>query len=142
MKLFLLAIAFLFLSHGYSQTKADVDARLIENHGDEIYNILKYRKDYYNFLLWELDNAYEIVNLTEVQGQNLLPITNITDKNGIAFNPVEINNLETFNFIKYNFVRQKEQKVYYDLGNGKVLVFKALKPMWKEFDQTGLNTKN
>ena len=93
-------------------------------------------------MLWELDNAYEIVNLTEVQGQNLLPITNITDKNGIAFNPVEINNLETFNFIKYNFVRQKEQKVYYNLGNGKVLVFKALKPMWKEFDQTGLNTKN
>ncbi len=142
MKVFLLAISFLFLGYSYSQTKADVDVRLIENHGDEIYNILKYRKDYYNFLLWELDNAYEIVNISEVQNQTLLPITNITDKNGGIFNPDEVNDPTSFNFIKYNFVRQKEQKVYYNLGNGKVLIFKALKPMWKEFDQTALNTKN
>lgn len=141
MKALFIAFSFLFVGLSFSQTKADVDARLIENHGDEIYNILKYRKDYYKFLLWELDNSYEILNLSEVSGQSILPIQDIKDKNNIPFNPSVLEVISSFNFKKYNFVRLKEQDVYYDLGNGKVLKFKALKPMWQEFDATGLNTK-
>jgi hypothetical protein len=141
MKFFLIAISFLFVGISFSQTKDEVDPRLIENQGTEIYNILKYRKDYYKFLLWELDNAYQVINTSDALGQNILPVSNIVDKNGVSFNPNEVNNPQTFNFIKYNFVRQKEQNVYYNLGNGKVLMFKALKSMWQEFDATGLNTK-
>jgi hypothetical protein len=141
MKIFFIAFSLFFVGIGFSQTKDEVDPRLIENKGTEIYNILQYRKDYYKFLLWELDHAYKIIDKSDVLGENLLPISDIVDKNGSAFNSNEVNNPETFNFIKYNFVRQKEENVYYDLGNNKVIMFTALKVMWHQFDITGLNTK-
>jgi len=133
MKVFFIALSFLFVGISFSQTKDEVDARLIENQGTEIYNILQYQKDYYKFLLWELDHAYQIINKSDVLGENLLPISNIVDKNGLTFNPDEVNNPDTFNFIKYNFVRQKEVNVYYDLGNGKVLALTSLSGVWEEF---------
>lgn len=133
MKVFFIAMSFLFVGISFSQTKDEVDNRLIENQGTEIYNILQYQKDYYKFLLWELDNGYHIINKSDVLGENLLPISNIVDKNGLTFNPDEVNNPDTFNFIKYNFVRQKEVNVYYDLGNGKVLALTSLSGVWEEF---------
>lgn len=133
MKVFFIAMSFLFVGISFSQTKDEVDNRLIENQGTEIYNILQYQKDYYKFLLWELDNGYHIINKSDVLGENLLPISNIVDKNGLTFNPDEVNNPDTFNFIKYNFVRQKEVNAYYDLGNGKVLALTSLSGVWEEF---------
>jgi len=125
-----------------SQTKTEVDQRLIDNHGDEIYQILEYRKDYYKFLLWELDNAYEIVSISTLNNPVLNSINSIVDDNGNAFNVVNIDNPETLNFIKYNFIRQKELDIYYDLGDGRAIKFTALKVMWQQFRDSGLNTKN
>jgi len=125
----------------FSQTKEQIDQRLIENNGSEIYSILTHRKDYYKFLLWELDNGYEIVNANSVSSQNSLSISSIVDKANNSFTISDLTNLETFNFMKYNFNREKESNVYYDLGNGKFLKFTALKVMWKAFDDSGLNTK-
>lgn len=137
MMLIFLAIA----GTSYSQTKDQVDQRLIDNNGNEIYTILTNRKDYYKFLLWELDNAYEIVNASSVANQNVLSISNIVDNTNTQFLVSDLNNLQTFNFIKYNFIREKTNDVYYDLGNGSFLKFTALKVMWKAFDDSGLNTK-
>ena len=50
MKLTLITLAVLFTTLLSAQTKNEVDSRLLENHGDEIYSILEYRKDYYKFL--------------------------------------------------------------------------------------------
>ncbi|MGV6862411.1 MAG: hypothetical protein ACWA41_11605 [Putridiphycobacter sp.] len=141
MKTIILFLSLFFVGISFAQTKQEVDPRLIVNKGEEIYQILEYRKDYYKFLLWELDNAYEIVNVSDISNQNLIPVSNIVDKNGNAFNVAELDTPESFNFIKYNFVRQKEQDVYYDLGDGRALKFTALKVMWQQFDATGLNTK-
>jgi hypothetical protein len=137
MMLIFLAIA----GTSFSQTKEQVDQRLIENNGSEIYTIMTYRKDYYKFLLWELDNAYEIVNSNSVTNQTILPIANINDGENNQFTLASLDNLQTFNFIKYNFTREKENDVYYDLGNGNLLKFTGLKVMWKAFDDSGLNTK-
>lgn len=125
-----------------AQNKDEIDSRLIENHGDEIYDILKYRKDYYKFLLWELDNAYEIMSISTLSSPTLLSIENIIDTEGNNFTSTDVDNPETLNFIKYNFVRQKEHNVYYDLGDGRAIKFTALLVMWQEFRDSGLNTKN
>ena len=135
---------FIFLAYAgisFSQTKEEVDQRLIDNKGSEIYTILTYRKDYYKFLLWELDNAYEVVSSNSVSNQNVLSISTIVDNANAQFSISDLNNLQTFNFIKYNFVREKESDVYYDLGNGSLLKFTALKVMWKAFNESGLNNK-
>lgn len=135
-------LVFLFYAGiSFSQTKEEVDQRLIENKGDEIYSILTYRKDYYKFLLWELDNAYEVVSTSSVSGQNILSISTIVDKNNVQFSALDLANVQTFNFIKYNFNREKENDVYYDLGNGSILKFTGLRVMWKAFNDSGLNNK-
>lgn len=135
-------LVFLFYAGiSFSQTKEEVDQRLIENKGDEIYSILTYRKDYYKFLLWELDNAYEVVSASSVSGQNILSISTIVDKNNVQFSALDLANVQTFNFIKYNFNREKENDVYYDLGNGSILKFTGLRVMWKAFNDSGLNNK-
>jgi hypothetical protein len=126
-------------THG--QTKNQVDQRLVENHGQEIYQILEYRKDYYKFLLFELDNAYEIVNISDLVSPMLLSVDNIQSVTGESFNIASVDESITFNFIRYNFIRQKEQNVYYDLGNGRAIKFTALKVLWQQFDDSGLNTK-
>ncbi len=127
----------------YSQTKPNIDTRLIQNHGDKIYEIYTYRKDYYNFLIWELDNAYDVVEISTLdQNLTLQSIENIQNKYNIKFTPNLLENPSSFNFFEFNFQREKEQDMYYDLGNGKALKFKALKPMWQEFNASGLNTKD
>jgi len=125
----------------FGQTKEEVDQRLVENKGDEIYTILSYRKDYYKFLLWELDNAYEIVSSSSVSDQNILPISTIVDKSNNQFLISDLDNSQTFNFIKYNFIREKNNDVYYDLGNGSVLKFTGLLVLWEGFRNSGLNNK-
>ncbi len=141
MKKILLLTLLVFAGFSYGQTKENVDQRLVENHGQEIYEILIYRKDYYKFLLWELDNAYEIVTTSSIPNPVLLSISSIEDSNGNSFDSSIIDNPESFNFLKYNFVRQKEQDVFYDLGDGRAIKFTGLKVMWQQFDATGQNTK-
>lgn len=141
MKKIMMLILLAFAGTSFSQTKEQVDQRLIDNNGDEVFDFLIYRKDYYKFLLWELDNGYEIVNSSSVSNHSVLPISNIVDNGGDQFLISDLNNLEAFNFIKYNFIREKESDIYYDLGNGNLLKFTALKVMWKAFDDSGLNNK-
>lgn len=139
----LLLLTFLvFAGISYGQTKDQVDQRLIENHGEEIYQILQYRKDYYKFLLFELDNGYEIVNVSDVVNPMLLSVDDIQTLSGESFSASMVDNATTFNFMKYNFIRQKEHNVYYDLGDGRAIKFTALKVLWQQFDDSGLNTKN
>ena len=77
-----------------------------------------------------------------VTGINVKTVTiPASDNTNTQFSVLDLNNLQTFNFIKYNFTRQKNSDVYYDLGNGSFLKFTALKVMWKAFDDSGLNTK-
>ena len=141
MKKILLFVFLAFAGISFGQTKTQVDQRLIDNQGDEIYNILTNRKDYYKFLLWELDNAYQVVSSNGINPQNVLSISSIQDTDGNIFDATKVNDATTFNFIKYNFIRQKTNDVYYDLGNGTLLKFTALKVMWQQFDDSGLNTK-
>lgn len=142
MKKIFLLVFLAFSGVTMAQSKIEVDSRLIENHGDEIYQILEYRKDYYKFLLWELDNAYEIVAITSLSNPALIDISTVVDKDGNHFNVNEVDNPETLNFMKYNFVRHKEYDVYYDLGDGRAIKFTALLVMWQQFRDSGLNTKN
>jgi len=133
MKVFFIAFSFLFVGMSYSQTKPKVDTRLIENHGNEIYNIYEKQKSYYDFLLWELDHGYKIIEKDKIN-ETLLPINNIKSSKGDLFNSSDLlNSPKSFNFYNYNFVRKKNSPTYYDLGNGKVLMFTSLTNVWVEF---------
>lgn len=134
MKTIILMTFLFFTGIIMSQNLTDVDQRLVDNHGDNIYRIYEKQFAYYQFLVWELDNGYEIVDKNTVQEENILTISNIKSTEGVLFHPSELlSNPKTFNFIKYNFVRQKNVKVYYDLGNDKVMVFSSLSGVWDEF---------
>jgi len=141
MKTILLLTMFMLVGSVFGQTKENVDSRLIENHGTEIYEILTYRKDYYKFLAWELEHAYEIISVGQLDNAILKSINTIQTVEGISFSTIEVDSPESFNFLKYNFERSKEHDVYYDLGDGRAIKFTALKVMWAQFDNSGLNNK-
>lgn len=134
MRLVLIILAVLFTTLLSAQTKNEVDSRLLENHGDEIYSIYERQLDYYNFLVWELNHGFEIKKKSEIEG-DLLPINNIISSKGEAFKIENIltSNLKIFNFLDYNFIRKKNELVYYDLGDNKILVIKSITQVWNEF---------
>jgi hypothetical protein len=142
MKKILIIALLVFTGVAFGQSKAEVDQRLVENHGDDIYRILSSRKDYYKFLMFELNSAYEIVELNDLNNPTLFSVEGVQTKSGELFSPSDLINPSSFNFMKYNFERQKDIEVLYDLGNGKVLRFKSLMQVAQEFRDSGLNTKS
>ena len=142
MKKIVLSAFLIIMGASYGQTKPQADQRLVESYGEDIYQILQYRKDYYKFLLFELDNGYEIVNVSDLISPMLLSVDDIQTSSGEAFNVAVADESTSFNFMMYNFMRQKEHNVYYDLGDGRAIKFTALKVLWQQFDDSGLNTKN
>lgn len=142
--LYIWLLPILFISSAFVfKGQPQVDQRLLYNHGEEIYTIYQYRKDYYKFLLYELDHGYELLDAGSVDAsKSIKSIKHIQSKGGDSFKMSELDDLSTFNFMKYNFEREKERDVYYSLKKGEILKFTALKVLWKQFDESGLNNKS
>jgi hypothetical protein len=129
-------LAFLiFTGIAFGQSKVEVDQRLLENHGERIYVIYEKQKSYYDFLVWELNYGYSIVDMTEINPNevSILDVDNIVNSNEEVFNIALLESPKLFNFISYNFIRLKNESAYYNLGNGQVMVFMSLTEVWNEY---------
>jgi len=125
----------------FSQSKTDFDPRIVENKGEQVTHIYQNQQDYYQFLLFELDNGYQVVSkntLAKEQRKELKSIKGIQSKSGEKFTVNQLENPATFNFMKYNFIREKDNHTYYDLNNGNVLVIFSQMHIKREFLKTGL----
>lgn len=136
MKKILLFALLAFVGVSYGQTNVNIDQRLITNHGENIYRIYEKQSSYYDFLLWELDNGYEVVELSNVEKIKVLSIDGVQNSNGDVFTINILSYPNLFNFIDYNFVREKHQDVYYDLGEGKYIRFTSLTDIWMDFSES------
>ena len=129
MKLFSILCISCFIGISYAQDTQSIDQRLVDSYGEDAVNLYENNQDYYNFLIYELDNSFEIMEATELTPNSkydLRDISSVVDKEGKVFNIDELQDLSTFNFTSYNFVRAQNDRVYYELGDGRVLVFYSL----------------
>lgn len=118
----------------FGQNESQIDPRLLVNKelGSKAAEYFSSDPEQYNFLLFELENAFIIRPLSEVtesQKSQLLSIEGIQTSAGEKFDPAVLSNLATFNFHLYNFQRSQTKTIGYDLGNGNVLVFYSIEKL-------------
>lgn len=122
--------------------KSEVDARVVANIGEqEAIHAYKNRRDYYEFLKFELNETCSIISAST------LPV-NANVKHDISFlNGADVEeilkkiNHHSFNPKAYNLPQTKEQDVYVRLHDDKIMVIKSQMSIKKAFLETGLQNK-
>jgi len=135
MKRVVIVIFLMYVGVSFSQTIENVDQRLVNNHGESINRIYEKQKKYYDFLVWELNNGYKIIELSILESKklNIASASDVVDVNGDVFNIDELNTPDLFNFVEFTFEREKETDVYYDLGNGTAIMFYSVSSVWNKY---------
>lgn len=128
----------------FGQNESQIDPRLLVNKevGSKAAEYFSTDPDQYNFLLFELENAFfvrSMADVTENQKAQLLSIEDIQTADGVKFDPTILANAATFNFHLYNFQRSQTKTVGYDLGNGNVLVFYSIEKLRLMYSQKSSN---
>ena len=113
----------------------ETDPRIIQNIGEKAVAIQEDNPDYYDFLVYELDNAFYLTTETPDPGvkQEIIDISAIKDGAGEAFNVETLSDLSTFNFKAYNFKQTYDNRVVYTLDDGSYLVFYTLKEIKENY---------
>jgi len=126
-----------YVGTSFSQTNGQIDQRLKTNHGESINRIFEKQKSYYDFLVWELNKGYEIVDMTtlDLNVVDVRSVQNISNSNGETFKLELLEMPKVFNFIDFNFKREKQTEVYYDLENGTVIMFYSLRSVWNNYKE-------
>jgi Zn-dependent M32 family carboxypeptidase len=128
----------------FGQNYSQIDPRLLANKevGSKAAEYFSTDPAEYNFLLFELENAYFIRSMAEVtenQKGQLLSIVDVQTVDGVKFDPSVLADPATFNFHLYNFQRSQTKTVGYDLGNGNVLVFYSIEKLRLMYSQKSSN---
>ena len=123
-----------FQAFTFAQDKS-VDPRLEANIGEEAVTLQENNPDYYDFLVYELDNSYFITSESPDPAvkQEVYSISRIKDTEGNEFDETVLIDTETFNFKAYNFKRTHDNRVLYELSDGRYLVFYTLKEVKENY---------
>ena len=111
------------------------DTRIVKNIGEKASTFQTENPDYYDFLVYELNNAYFITSESPDPGvkQEIIEISRIKDESGNDFDESTLDDLTTFNFKAYNFKQTYDNRVVYILADGRYLVFYTLKEVKENY---------
>ena len=117
--------------------ETSVDPRLEENMGEKAITLQENNPDYYNFLVYDLDNAYFITTESLDHGvkQEVYSISIVKDENGDSFVESVLDNPETFNYKKYSFKRTHDNRVCYELSDGRYIIFYSMKEVKENYNK-------
>ena|SRR6218665_418295 len=133
-KLVFLALIFSSLQC-YSQ---DVDQRLIANKGEAVNKAYTYNRNAYNYMLFELDNSYVVMNKSELSKEEK---QKVTKNHTIPSSAESTIGTTTFNLFSYGIQISKTDRQYFELSNKKILVVYSTPEISKAFKNSSLNTK-
>lgn len=127
-----------FLISALISFSQEIDPRILKNKGKEAEKLYEYNKNSYNYLLFELDNSYEIVSKKSLSNEQLSAI-----KSDIHLTETEIAKLGTtnFNFYDLGIKLSKSDRQYVQIDKKRVLVFYAIPEVTKAFTASPSNTK-
>lgn len=112
-----------------AQDQNTIDQRLVDTYGEKATKLFETNKEYYDFLVYELDNSFYIADDLEMSSEtknNYFQIESVQHKDGSPFDLAVLADLSTFNIHNYNFIREADNRVIYDLGDGRYIVFYSL----------------
>lgn len=133
-KLVLLALT-LSTMQCYSQ---DVDARLVTNKGDAAKKAYTYNTNAYNYMLFELDSSYVVIDKADLSKEEKQLIVK---KHAITPEVEPRIGTPMFNLFSFGIQLSKTTRQYFELSEEKVLVVYSIPEISKAFKTSTLNTK-
>lgn len=130
-------IAFILLScAAFSQE--EIDQRLVVNKGKQAEDAFKFNRNSYNYYLFELDSAYQVVKLKDLTKEE----KGVLIKN-IVFSPEAIATIGTssFNYYQLGIRPNKETRQYFKIDSENVLVIFKISEITKAFSTSPLYSK-
>lgn len=141
MKFLTIAIFFLSLSLGFGQEKKKIDERLFTQfEQNKIEKISKERPDYYNYLVFQLDNSFEFVSQKEAKKNTSGPILYIKTITGELMSDNQLNTPK-FNWFELPITQQKFTDSYFLTKEGNYVKLISQKALKDKFLNSGLNSK-
>ncbi|MGB0933086.1 MAG: hypothetical protein ACPGU5_02325 [Lishizhenia sp.] len=138
----LLFLLFLTLSNSvFAQSK--IDLRLLENEGEKIEEIYKFRSEYYNYLVYELNEGFDILDKKEVkllENTIEISINNLINSKGekLSMEAIEKTN---FNFKSYGLDVDLNTPSLIKIDRNKFLLIKSKLQIAAEFSKLPLSHK-
>jgi len=116
----------------------DIDQRLIVNRGEAVTKAYTYNKNAYNYMLFELDSSYVVMNKTQLTKEEK---KKVTKSHSIPATVESTIGTAAFNLFSYGIQISKTERQYLELSNKTVLVVFCTPDITKAFKTSSLNTK-
>lgn len=131
----LLLISTAMYSAVYAQ---DIDPRVRQNYGERGISAYEYNKYSYNYMVFELDNGYKVVQKSDLSKEEKKLV-----QHSLMWTPEQITSLGTqqFNFVAMGLKLQSAAKQYYSIDDTRVLVLLPIREITAAFTASPLNTK-
>lgn len=116
----------------------EIDPRVVQNRGEQAEIAFKFNANSYNYMVFELDQSYEVVMLNSLSKEELKKV-----RKDIVFTPELVAQIGT---TKFNFwslgIRLSSERQYVQINKNQAIVFHAIPEVTKAFTQSSLNTKS
>lgn len=118
----------------------EIDPRLLSNKGQLAESAYKFNKNAYNYMLFELDHGYQVVEKKSLSKQERQLIRKLPENNSSA---TQLNLLGTtnFNFVALGIALKSQEKQFFLLGENNVLVLLPIAEITQLFILDPSNTK-
>jgi len=136
---FFLSVLLLFSSAIYTTVSAQgIDPRVRQNYGEKGLSAYKYNTFSYNYMVFELDNGYQVVQKSDLSKDEKKQILNT-----LTWTPEQIASLGTqeFNFVAMGLKLQSATKQYFTIDENRVLVLLPIREITTAFTASPLKTK-
>jgi hypothetical protein len=121
----------------------EIDARLLENHGDTIYRIHKQKHNYYQYLKFEMDFAYSLKSKDEVNVEQKKHALDANSFKNVQGKRIEKSDVVqgVFNFKAFGIQLVTDKELVIKLDNKTYLIFVSRSTLGEQFQKSPYYTK-
>lgn len=118
----------------------EIDTRLLSNKGQIVENAFKFNKNAYNYMLFELDHGYKVVEKSSLSKHERQLITKLPRNKS---NETQLNLIGTadFNYVALGLSLKSQEKQYFQIEGNKILVLLPISEITQLFILDPSNTK-
>ena len=138
-----LVLILLLFASGISFSQSKIDQRLLDNLGQEIEEIHQFRPDYYNYLVYELNNGFELIDKKKVKtltNSTEISLSKVVNKKGEQLSLSAIKSPD-FNFKAFGLEVKLKSKTLIKIDKNNFLLIKTKLEIANEFSKSPLSHK-
>jgi hypothetical protein len=118
----------------------EIDARLLTNKGQTAETAFKFNKNAYNYMLFELDHGYQLVEKKSLSKKERNSLVKLPE-NELVATQLSLIGTASFNYVSLGLTLKSQEKQFFQVGDNKVLVLLPISQITQLFIQDPSNTK-